>query len=237
MKEKIIYKAIVSSRLYGTYNENSDIDIKGIFLPDIKDLILGKAPKHYVSSTSKLNEKNNAEDIDETYYSLQYYLELLSKGESNAIDLFFSYSNKNCILISDNVWNNNFNLIKENIITKNIYPCLSYVKNQSIKYSMKGSKLNNYRKFKDFCERHTHDIDKNGRRLSIKEIFIDLLGDFEKYIPEPGKERIKFDRIDFGEHCYIETAWNGESYISISDKKIDLNDNVIDSVNKIIRKI
>ena len=70
MNETVIFKTLSGSRLYGTYNENSDTDIKGVFLPSMHDLILGKAPKHYVSSTGKSNEKNNAEDVDETYYSL-----------------------------------------------------------------------------------------------------------------------------------------------------------------------
>lgn len=234
--ETIIFKSLSGSRLYGTDNENSDMDIKGVFLPDKKDLLLNKAPKHYQISTGNDGEKNNKEDIDETYYSLHYFLELATKGETNAVDLLFAYTNHNAIILNTDKWYKIISNI-DKIITKNIKSYLGYCKNQSIRYSIRGDKLNNYRKFKDFCERHTHDIDKNGKRLSIKEIFIDLLGDFEKYIPEPGKERIKFNRIDFGEHCYIETAWNGESYISISDKKIDLNDNVMDAVHKIMRTI
>ena len=39
IKEKILFKTLTGSKLYGTNSENSDTDIKGVFLPDIKDLL------------------------------------------------------------------------------------------------------------------------------------------------------------------------------------------------------
>ena len=234
--ERILFKSLAGSYLYGTNSDSSDKDYKGVFLPDFGDLILAKAPKHYTLSTGKSGERNSSEDIDETYYSLHYFLELAAKGDTNAIDLLFAYTNKNAVIQTSEIWNS---LIKniDKILTKNVKAYLGYCKGQCIKYSIKGSKLNNFKKFKDFCERHIHDVDRNGRRLSIKEILINQLGDFEKYIPEPDAERIKFDRYDFGEHCYILTSWNKESYISISDVKIDLNDGVMDALHKIERTI
>ena len=95
IKEQIIFKCIVGSKLYGTNNENSDTDIKGVFLPDLNDLILGKAPKHYTFSSGSKYDRNDKDDVDETYYSLQYFLELAAKGDTNAIDLLFAYTNKN----------------------------------------------------------------------------------------------------------------------------------------------
>lgn len=237
MNETVIFKTLSGSKLYGTHNENSDTDIKGVFLPSMHDLILGKAPKHYVSSTGKSNEKNNAEDIDETYYSLQYYLELLSKGDTTALDMLFAYTNEKVILTITPVWQELISNI-DKVLTKNMKAYLGYCRNQSLKYSVKCSKLNNFKKFKDFCERHQFDINKNGERISVKQVLMDLSGNkFENYIPEPLSERIKFNLIDFGEHCYILTAWNGESYISISDVKIDLNDKITDAKHKIEKSI
>lgn len=236
MKEKIIFEAIVGSKLYGTNGENSDTDIKGVFLPNIEDLILGKAPKCIQESTAKEGERNNKNDIDRTYYSLQYFLELAAKGETNAIDILFAYTNKDVVLIITPEWKYVINNI-DKILTKNINAFIGYCKSQCIKYSLKGEKLHNYKQFKEFCERHIHDIDKNGKKPTVKQVLINQLGDFEKYIPESDKERIKFDRIDFGEHCYIVTSWNKESYISISDIKISLNDNVMDALHKIQRTI
>ena len=236
MKEKILFKCYSGSKLYGTDNENSDTDIKGVFVPDIKDLIIGKAPKHYQFTTSKNNTRNTKEDIDQTYYSIQYFLELLSKGDTNALDLYFAYTNQKKVIINTPKWKE---LIenKDKLLTKNMKAYLGYCKSQSIKYSVKGSKLNNFNKFKDFCLRHIYDIGKNGEKLTVKQVLINLFGDFEKYIPQPNKERIKFDKINFGEHCYILTAGNGESYISVSDIKINLNDKIIQAKAKIEKTI
>lgn len=35
---KLIYLALQGSRLYGTHNENSDYDLRGVFLPSLIDL-------------------------------------------------------------------------------------------------------------------------------------------------------------------------------------------------------
>lgn len=234
--EVILFKCLAGSYLYGTNSQNSDKDYKGVFLPNINDLILAKAPKHYTLSTGSNIERNTSDDVDETYYSLHYFLELAAKGDTNAIDLLFAYTNKNAIIQTSKIWDKIIQNI-DKIITKNVKAYLGYCKSQSQKYSIKGDKLNSFKRFRDFCERSQYDVDKNGEKLSLKQVLIDRLGDFEKYIPQPNKERIKFDRYDFGDHCYVLTSWNGESYISISDVKISLNDKIIDAKHKIERTI
>ena len=92
--ETLLFKCLGGSYLYGTNSESSDKDYKGVFLPNLNDLILGKAPKHYTSTTGSSVDRNTADDVDETYYSLQYFLELAAKGDTNAIDILFAYSCK-----------------------------------------------------------------------------------------------------------------------------------------------
>ena len=53
---KIIYLTLTGSKLYGIENENSDTDIKGIFLPSKSDLILSRV-KHVYSYSSGNNDK------------------------------------------------------------------------------------------------------------------------------------------------------------------------------------
>ena len=240
MKEKILYKAIVGSKLYGTDSINSDTDIKGIFLPDINDLILNKAPKHFVSS-SKIckNDKNNKNDIDETYYSIQYFLELLAIGETNVMDLFFSFTNKNCILYVSDEWKNNFNEILNHCISKNVNKYMSYCKSQCQKYSIKGDKLNNYNQFLKMCEFYFNNKDKNGAPITLAEALCQAFhyDSLKHLIPKVGEDRIKvtfsnFTPYKFGDHCYFITADNKESYISISDMKFTLSDSIKSAYHK-----
>lgn len=224
--EKILFKCLVGSKLYGTDNENSDTDIKGVFLPNKRDLLLGKAPKHYTSSTGNDGMRNDKEDIDETYYSLHYFLELAAKGETNAIDLLFAYTNENAIILKTDIWDKLIQNI-DKIITRNVKAYLGYCKSQCVKYSLKGDKLNNFKKFDDFCMKYIYDDHTNIKNLLNTELGGDVNNwKIYDYIPKPNEDRIKFTNIDFGDHCYFITAWNGESYISISDIKIDLNDTV-----------
>lgn len=228
MKEKILFKTYSGSKLYGTNNENSDTDFKGVFLPELKDLILGKAPKHYVLSTGKANEKNNNTDVDETYYSLQYFLELASKGDTNAIDMLFAYTNKEAVIIKDPIWDE---LIKntDQIITKNIKAYIGFCKGQAIKYSIKGEKLNNFNTFFNICKEHYNDKNETGTPKTLVSVLLNVIGDFN--IPKVGEERIKLNNI-FGDHCYLITADNKESFISISDVKFQLYDTVKTAYHK-----
>ena len=242
MKEKIVFKTISGSKLYGTNGESSDTDIKGVFLPEKRDLILGTAPRHFVVSTGEQGIKNNSSDVDECYYSLQYFMELLAKGDTNALDMFFAYSNKDAVLFASPEWGE---LIanSDKVLTKNMKSYLGYCKSQSIKYSVKGEKLNNFKQFRDFCNRYIEQRkQQTGERFTVKEVLEMLVSNFDKrYIPKPGLERIKFNEIvydfNFGGHCYVETELNHESYLSISDVKFSLNDQLDDALYKVNKVI
>src|SRR6056297_3686368 len=84
---KLIYLSEFGSSLYGTNSENSDIDYKGIFLPNKRELLLGKKMKSYTYSSGNDKGKNTKNDVDIQLWSLHYFIELLSKGETGAIDL------------------------------------------------------------------------------------------------------------------------------------------------------
>lgn len=244
--EMILFKCLSGSYLYGTNSENSDKDYKGVFLPNLNDLILGKAPKHYTSTTGSFNERNSSDDIDETYYSLHYFLELAAKGDTNAIDILFAYTNYEAVIIDTPIWNEIIENI-DKILTKNVKAYLSYCKSQCIKYSIKGDKLKNYKTFKELLETEIilncygdsytlrEFLDK---KLEIADIHVNLSGDIpyefiDKFIPKPGEERVKFTKLSLGDHCYFETALNKESYLVISDVKFQLNDSIKSALKKV----
>lgn len=221
---RLIFKCYTGSKLYGTDDEKSDTDIKGVFLPELKDLVLGKAPKCYQFSTGDNHVKNSKEDTDETYYSLHYFLELLSKGDTNALDLFFSYTNTNCILISDEMWNENWDLIKEKIITKNLTRYLSYVKSQSMKYSLKGDKLRDYKSFRDFLSGIENKTLLEYLSCNYEEINDFLVGENKKF-------------PYFGEKSFFERAKNGNYYLVIHDIKFDVKESCVVNFEKVNRVI
>ena len=130
MEEKVLFKCLSGSYLYGTNSESSDKDYKGVFLPNINDLILCKAPKHYTYSTGSKTERNNSNDVDETYYSLHYFLELAAKGDTNAIDILFAYTNKNAVIQTSDIWNEIINNT-DKFLTKNVKAYLGVLQKPS----------------------------------------------------------------------------------------------------------
>lgn len=107
---KLLYLCKFGSHLYGTDTPTSDSDFKGIFLPSKTNCLLGDMPKHFTSSTGDGESKNSEDDLDVQFWSLQYWLSLVGKGETNALDLLYSathtdmvvYSDKNMCYVFDN---------------------------------------------------------------------------------------------------------------------------------------
>ena len=142
----IILKAYHGSQLYGTNTPASDKDIKGIYLPSIKDVILQNVPKEIDKSTNKTSDKNTSKDIDEGYYSLHYFLKLAQRGETVALDMLHIPPYKNLDIYPDNKnkYNDIWGFIYENrskFYTKNMKAFVGYCRTQASKYGVKGSRL------------------------------------------------------------------------------------------------
>lgn len=246
-EHQIIFKTLSGSKLYGTDSETSDTDIKGVFLPTMKELVLCKAPRHYTSTTGSVEGRNTSEDTDESYYSLHYFLELAAKGDTNAIDILLAYTNKKAVIKDTLIWNELIENI-DKILTKNVKAYLGYCKAQCMKYSIKGDKLKNYQSFKRFCEDY---LDVKSKHGAHETLFNCLNVEYDNYaysslmckprIPIPS-ERLRFtcskeSEYNFGDHCYFETTSNKQSYLIISDVKFQLKDSIKEAYSKVLRVI
>lgn len=140
---KLLYLTIFGSTLYGTSrNGKSDLDVKGIYLPSKEALALQKVQHCLSFSTGDSVTKNTEHDIDIQIWSIQkWLLQLLPEGNTNALDLLFSFTHPKCVLIEDQHMKQIFEHANEFIDIKNIDGCISYAINQAKKYGMKGTKL------------------------------------------------------------------------------------------------
>lgn len=85
---RIIFKAIVGSRAFGTnIKGSSDTDIKGVYIQHPDDIYGFAYQPHAVVGK------------DETYYEIHRFIELLKDGNPSCLELLFSPDN--CILIND----------------------------------------------------------------------------------------------------------------------------------------
>jgi hypothetical protein len=79
------------AHLYGTDTADSDLDLKAVYLPAARDILLQRVRPAINTARARPNgEKNTAADVDFEAYSLQRYMELLAEGQSVAIDMLFA---------------------------------------------------------------------------------------------------------------------------------------------------
>jgi uncharacterized protein len=78
--EYVIYKCIVGSNAFGLSDENSDVDIRGIYLPP--------AEMHW--SLYGVPEQIEQTDSDEVYWELQKFLTLSLKANPNVLECLYT---------------------------------------------------------------------------------------------------------------------------------------------------
>lgn len=137
---KTIMRTVFGSNLYGTANENSDLDYKSIFIPSARDILLQRATRVISDQREKAEgEKNVAGEVDEERINLQKYLKLLSEGQTGALDMLFSPEEYHTITPSP-IWNEIVNN-KHRLITKKSSAFVGYCRQQANKYGIKGERV------------------------------------------------------------------------------------------------
>lgn len=148
---KTVMKGYFGSHLYGTSTPESDVDFKEIFVPHPRDILMGRAMNHTNLNTNNSSTKNSKDDVDHELFSLKYFFELASTGETVALDMLHTPSN--LVVKSDlpDVWK----FIQDNrsrFYTTDMKSYLGYVRKQAAKYGVKGSRLADLRKVIDIIK-------------------------------------------------------------------------------------
>lgn len=235
INEPLVFATIYGSHLYGTSSQDSDLDVRGVFLPARKALLLDRAPQHY-----NLNDPQR----DTSYLSLHYFLKLLTQGETNCLDMFFSYTNKEAQLVTSPAYEE---LIanKDKLITRNVSKYLGYCKAQALKYSIKGDKIQNYEALQELV-----DGCASPSSTTLGEWLVHCrvmgpdagapLGDPEDYSKNNihiGR-RFKITDKRLGNHAYLLICDNKERYIMVSGHLFPQNANLNttrDSIRKCLQ--
>lgn len=151
---RMLAKFIHGSHLYQLNTPESDQDFKGIYMPSLKDMVLGKVKDTVDFSTNKSNEKNSSDDTDYEVYSIQKFVQLLSKGEMVTFDMLFAP--ESAVTYYDEFGNMISSELAEEIrhpvykirnefydlfIHKDMKAYFGYCRRQAAKYGVKGSRL------------------------------------------------------------------------------------------------
>jgi hypothetical protein len=141
----VIVEMKFGSHLYGTNSPQSDIDVKGIYLPSLREILLGRFPKTIdCSIKTSTGAKNTVGDLDREFYSLHYFIDLASKGETVALDML--HAPESALITSNRsitgkiLWET-LQANRHLFYTKNLKALVGYARRQAAKYGVKGSRL------------------------------------------------------------------------------------------------
>lgn len=143
-----IIEITFGSTLYGTQTPQSDKDFKGIYLPTAKEIILGTYKKTIATCRPKQEcERNTKDDVDTEFFSLDRYLELLTQGQTVALDMLFSpdFCAPDHFGITGEIYTN-----AHRLLTRNVMAFIGYAKQQAARYGIKGSRMDALKRVKEY---------------------------------------------------------------------------------------
>lgn len=163
------------STIYGTALPTSDTDLKGIFLPYGKDIVLGKAPSTITIRTNDSGSgvRNSAEDIDLEIFSLYRYLELLAQGQTVALDMLFCPQD---FIFKETPGWLTIKSFKDKLVNKKCGAAIGYATAQANKYSLRGHRMLALEEVLDMLEPYY----KDHPRWTLEEA-LDKIGFVEAY--------------------------------------------------------
>lgn len=159
----VVLLCLHGSHLYGTDTPNSDKDYKGIYQADIKDIILDKVQDTILFNSKPTSDRrrNTKDDVDYQYKELRRFIDDAMKGQIYAIDLLFAPQDFWCEY--GPVW---IDIIKhrDKLLSSDIKPFVDYCHKRAGKYGLKGSKLAEVIRFRDF-------LGKQFNSVKVGEVF------------------------------------------------------------------
>lgn len=138
-ESNLVVKMQFGSHVYGTNLPTSDLDLKAVYLPRAKDILLQRVRGAIVEKT-KLDDaaKNTSEDTDFEAFSLQRYMELLLEGQTVALDMLFTP--EEWWLQSSGLWLE-IQRHRQQWLSSGITSFVGYARTQAAKYGIKGSRV------------------------------------------------------------------------------------------------
>lgn len=214
---EIVFLAIHGSVLYGLDNENSDIDLKAVYVPTMKQLMYGK-------SLETFQFKNKELDIEMEVKSLPDFLLSAKSCDTNCIDMLHIPQDK--ILLDSVLWNE-LQSYKSDLYAKNMDGVIGYIKVHSKKYTNKIDRLTEMMELRQILEEDKDKHLESERPTSMCRVK-DLV-DTKAFKSKTFKYISIFQTDDVNEHDYLEIC--GKKYIFTLSIK-DLNNALKAAINK-----
>lgn len=218
------------STLYGTRTANSDSDFKSIYLPNDREIILGRYKKNISTTRPKqIGERNNKDDIDIEIFSLDQYCKLLSESQTVAIDILFApiqhfkNINEEDFWVFSKIFSN-----RDKFISKDVASFYSYAKEQAAKYGLKGFRVAALRDTLDFLNTFTSTHERLNTEENLPKV-IKFVYERPCANPVPKNENIIIE-------YKIDKAGRNIPYLKVCDKYYELTCRIKDAKERIQKK-
>lgn len=217
---KLIYLSQYGSHLYGLNTENSDLDFRGVYIPTLDDVILHKDKDEIneeltLLNTAELHEflEDKSMDsfqpkmikIDVKIFSLQKFIQLCSKADTNALDLLFSIDTP-----ADHTWQ--YKGLVKNVPEEMKYPLryihenrdklintdrlespITYAFKQATKYGLKGERL----KVLELVKQKAKYLKKHKTLAELRTVVVEDLIDYTDLMElEIPNNHLRIDVLD-----------------------------------------
>lgn len=185
---KKILEIKFGSHLYGTNTENSDLDLKAVYLPAAEEILLGNHKKTITDVRPKREgERNKKEDVDIEILSLDRFIDLLLQGQTMALDMLFANPSDYTFIseegeeIMEYIYRN-----RKEFLNRNVNAFVGYAKQQAAKYGQKGFRIHAIKSSIDFLKSAIDPRTKIMQELNyeIIEMWIKLNNNEYVSIPE-----------------------------------------------------
>lgn len=195
MKELI--RLQYGSKLYGTDTPKSDTDTKVLFLPDLKDILLGNKTSNKFNSSSGSGKKNSEDDTDIEFIPIQKFFKDFYEGQTYALEIAFAVTCRHKGVEYDDPSHNIYHMMcvmTANYVTNNVDSMVGYAMSQSYKYGIKGKRYEALVKLNDELATHWFNLDiLSGESAVLKGALSKITTDGE-YVRVDGDDLLVFDK-------------------------------------------
>lgn len=216
-----LVKIKFGSHLYGTSTPASDLDFKGVHVPERRDILLGRVKPALSTKRAKAEgEKNVAGEIDSESYSLLRFLQLAAEGQTVAMDVLFAPSWADvepCAPEWSEVRAN-----RHRLLTRRSAAFVGYCRQQANKYGIKGSRVAAARKALDVLKCGMIDQGATAKLQTLAHVLPELKASTE-HVDIIDIEQISGEQIAHLEVCNRKMSYraNIKSAVDIVQRLVD----------------
>lgn len=139
------------AHLYGTATPVSDLDLKGVYLPEAPEILLQRTrPTIALGTAEGDGARNQARGVDVELFSLGRYLDLLAAGQTVALDMLFAPDTA-MLRPPAPLWRE-LQANAHRLVTRRAGSFLRYARRQATLFGLKGARLAGARRALDLLE-------------------------------------------------------------------------------------